>query len=524
MAESTHDVIIAGAGPIGLFLACELALRNISVLVLEREKDVSSPWKSEPFGLRGLNTPSAEHFHRRGLLAGVCDTNAEGQPKQAVTEAEKRSPGPAAGQNPEFKFGGHFAGIFLDAGKMNMKRWPYLLSGPALSPRPTSIERIEKVLGERAAELGVDIRRACGATGVVAQNDESVTVEAGEGKQRFTGSWLVGCDGGRSIVRRAAGFDFEGTEATFTGYISLCEWDSVSIKPGWHYTERGMYTVRPVGEANMLYIVDFDGGAFDRTQETSKNHLQQLLRRISGDSDVIITHIHIASTFTDRCKQASTYRKGRILLAGDAAHIHSPLGAQGLNLGLSDAMNLGWKLAATIKAGSSNLKLLDTYTTERHPMGVWVLEWQRAQVSIIKPDPWGAAQRRLIQKLIDTDDGASLFIDRFWGLSQKYDLGGEQSHPLLGSSVPDFELRDGTRLGQEMAGGQGVMLDFTGNAGLERIAKDESEVQYLNTTAKDQLKLAALLVRPDGIVTWIAEEGKEVDLKAAKAALEAWSI
>lgn len=103
-------------------------------------------------------------------------------------------------------------------------------------------------------------------------------------------------------------------------------------------------------------------------------------------------------------------------------------------------------------------------------------------------------------------------------------MGGEQSHPLLGSSVPDFELRDGTRLGQEMAGGQGVMLDFTGNAGLERIAKDESEVQYLNTTAKDQLKLAALLVRPDGIVTWIAEEGKEVDLKAAKAALEAWSI
>jgi hypothetical protein len=244
---------------------------------------------------------------------------------------------------------------------------------------------------------------------------------------------------------------------------------------------------------------------------------------------VEITKIRLASTFTDRCKQATTYRQGRVLLAGDAAHIHSPLGAQGLNLGIGDAMNLGWKLAATIQrereAGSgrsTDFRLLDTYTTERHPAGAWVLEWQRAQVSIIKPDPWGMASRKLIQELINTRDGANLFIDRFWGLSQKYDLG--DPHPLVGGSMPDFELEDGSRLGVKLEDGRGLLINFENDNQLQALATGRAGVQYLRAAVKDQLGLRALYVRPDGVVAWVADVDAERDLNAAKAALNKWSV
>lgn len=530
MASTKYDadVIIAGAGPIGMFLACELALRNISVLVLERDTNPTNAWKSEPVGLRGLNTPSAEHFYRRGMLAEICDMDPAGQSKSAVSEAEKKNTA-STGQNPGFKFGGHFGGLFLDANKMDLMRWPYLLSGPAMSPRPTSIERIEKVLSQRASELGVEIRRGCGVSAIIAQDETSVTVEAGEDGKQYTAKWLVGCDGGRSIVRRSAGFILEGTEATFTGYIALCEWDSEHIKPGWHYTDRGMYTVRPVGgNKNMLYLVDFDGGAFDRTQEVTKPHLQSLFRRISSVDDVEITTIHIASTFTDRCKQATTYGSGRVLLAGDAAHIHSPLGAQGLNLGIGDGMNLGWKLAATIHSQTpASLSLLDTYTTERHPAGAWVLEWQRAQVNIIRPDPWGAAQRRLIQQIIETEDGANFFIERFWGFNQRYELQGSQQHLLVGGSVPDFEIEGGERLGEMMEKGEGLLIDFGSNRECKVLAEDgkwRPEVKYLPLRAMDRLGLTALLVRPDGVVAWVGEEGKELEIERLTKALKMWSV
>jgi hypothetical protein len=269
-----------------------------------------------------MNTPTSEHFYRRGLLDKLCDTGTDGQPKGAAGQAENR------GQKPGFKFGDHFAGIPLDATKMETERWPYLIPGPAMSLRPTTIERIETVLTERAESLGVQIVRACGVTRVLEQSGHSVTVEAGEDKRVFRGKWLVGCDGGRSHVRHSAGFDFLSTDPTFTSYMAECDWDSADIKPGWHYhAERGMYIVRP---PNMLYLVDFDGGRFDRSQELSKETVQEVLRRLSGVQDVNITKVHLSSTFTDRCKQATTYRCGRVLLAGDAAHIHSPLGAQGL--------------------------------------------------------------------------------------------------------------------------------------------------------------------------------------------------
>ena len=154
--------------------------------------------------------------------------------------------------------------------------------------------------------------------------------------------------------------------------------------------------------------------------------------------------MEIATSYTDRARQATTYRKGRVLLAGDAAHVHSPFGGQGMNTGFGDAMNLGWKLAATIK-GWAPKELLDTYTAERHPIGEWVLNWTRAQVAIIRTDPHARAMATVIRDLIATKDGTNYFVEKISGVSMRYDLGGE--HPLTGRSAPDFELEDGTRLG-----------------------------------------------------------------------------
>ncbi|KAL8707034.1 MAG: hypothetical protein Q9225_007867 [Loekoesia sp. 1 TL-2023] len=280
-------------------------------------------------------------------------------------------------------------------------------------------------------------------------------------------------------------------------------------------------------------MTDFDSGAFDRTQEITQEHIQSVFNRVSGITDVKITKIHLASSFTDRCKQTTSYRKGRVLLAGDVAHIHGPVGSQGLNLGLGDAINLGWKLAATVRQETSwdrapiNLALLDTYESERHPVGAWVLEWTRAQVAILQPDPYGAAVQALIRDLIDTTDGTNLFIDRHWGLSQQYDLGqGEaHAHPLVGCSAPDFELHDSVRLGFKLNQGRGLLVDFEDDVALKQLVvggKYEARIEYIGTGAKNTCGLRALLLRPNGIVAWVAEDHMEPDVDAAKAALERW--
>ncbi|KAI0831532.1 monooxygenase [Hypoxylon sp. FL0890] len=501
MADS-YDVIVAGAGPIGLFLACELKMANVSVLVLERDATPESPWKTLPLGMRGLNTVSVESFYRRGMLDKVT---YQEWPRFFDT---------AAG----FRFGGHFAGMLFDANKLEMSRYKYRLEGPALSPTGSSMEIVEKALTERAESLGVVMLRGKGVTGV-SQDDSSVTVEAGG--ETFHAKWLVGCDGGRSTVRKAAGFGFVGTDPACTGYTFMADLDHPEkLKPGFQPSVGGMYIL---GRLNSMYLLDFDGGAFDRRQEITPEHLNEVMARVTG-TDVKVTKIHHASSFTDRSKQASTYRKGRVLLAGDAAHIHSPLGAQGLNLGLGDAMNLGWKLAATIQASKSgaelhDFSLLDSYEKERYPIGSWVLEWTRAQVSTLKPDLFGFALRKLIRDLLETTDGTNLFIDRIWGLSLRYDLGDE--HPLVGCSAPDFELEDGTRLGSKLETARGLLVDFGSDAALKDLAgKYEGKVDYLSTKAKNQLGLQALLVRPDGVVAWVAEE--KPDVEAAKAALERW--
>jgi hypothetical protein len=264
-----------------------------------------------------------------------------------------------------------------------------------------------------------------------------------------------------------------------------------------------------------LGMVDFDGGAFHRTVPITREHVGNVLRKISG-ADVTVTELELATTWTDRAYQAVEYKKGRVLLAGDAAHIHSPLGGQGLNLGLGDAMNLGWKLAATLH-GTAPTDLLDSYERERQPEGARILDWSRAQVALMRPCPSSRALEAIIRDLIQTNDGATYFAGRVWGVETRYDLG--VAHPLAGRSAPDFELADGTRLNMHLRTGQGILLDFDGNESLRKIAaRWGASLCYVASSAKERLDLSALLIRPDGIVAWASDGASRRSDAAGSAA------
>jgi 2-polyprenyl-6-methoxyphenol hydroxylase-like FAD-dependent oxidoreductase len=506
----TYDVVIAGGGPVGLFLACELGLREISTLVLERMPDPRSPLKAGWMGMRGLNFPSVEAFYRRGMLGDVRRSSLAWM-DPAERRGFKMEDAPASAP----RFAGHFAGIMLDASKIDFSNQKYVVSGPGTTGGMISLEGIEEVLAHRAETLGVTIKRGMAVTDFT-ETEDAVTIHAGS--ESFAAKWLVGCDGGRSTVRKVAGFEFAGTDPEFTGYTASVEIaDPEKLRPGFNLTKTGMYLNGP--GPNRISMIDFDDASFDRTQEITLESLQSVLRHVSG-TDVTLKAVHVASSYTDRARQATTYRQGRVLLAGDAAHIHSPLGGQGLNTGLSDAMNLGWKLAATIQ-GWAPADLLDTYTEERHPAGAWALDWTRAQVAIMRPDPHAHAIANVIRDLIDTREGTSYFIEKISGMSLHYDLPGD--HPLIGRSAPDLEFEDGTRLGEFLHDGTGLMVELSGKAGAASlIQKWAGRVKHVAATAKDTKGLAGLLVRPDGFVAWAADENSEPDLPALKKTLSRW--
>ncbi|WP_027534285.1 FAD-dependent monooxygenase [Bradyrhizobium sp. WSM3983] len=499
-STNLYDVVIAGAGPVGLFLACELRLAGVSVLVLEQAQDPHSALKQLPFGLRGLSIPTTEAFHRRGLLDEIiaAQSTKSGAIKSAAHWMQQtRRPA------------GHFAGIQFYQDDFDAAKWSWRLPTPADASVAVDMETLETVLAGRASSLGVEIRRGFGVNAIAVSEDDVTVQAAGE---TFRGRWLVGCDGGRSTVRKLCGFDFVGTDPEFTGYSIEAELaDPEKLNPGRNYTATGMYTYALPGT---IALVDFDAGAFHRTAPITIEHVQGVLRRVSC-TDVTISELRLAATWTDRARQATTYRKGRVLLAGDAAHTHSPLGGQGLNLGLGDAMNLGWKLAATI-GGHAPAKLLDTYSHERHPVGAHILDWSRAQVAIMRPTPGTRALQAIMRDLIETRDGATYFAERVRGVSLRYDLGGR--HPLIGRSVPDFEWPDGTMVGERLRQAQGILLDFDARAPLLAFAgRWGDRVAYVAREPRDRLGLSAVLVRPDGFVAW-ASDGAPNDTEAAEAA------
>ncbi|WP_329432931.1 FAD-dependent monooxygenase [Streptomyces sp. NBC_01280] len=500
-----HDVVVAGGGPVGLFLATELALGGCSVLVLEQDEEVTSPWKELPLGLRGLSAGSAEVFYRRGLLEAVINASHADPAKVGAPADAVDAPAP--------RDVSHFAGMGLEAADIDMTALPFRLPSPAMEGFMTSLAAVTSVLNERAIALGVDLRRGTPVT-AVKQDDQCVTVTAGG--QEHQARLLVGCDGGRSTVRGLAGFDFVGTEPLFTGYVAQVAFaDPEQLQLGFNPTPHGMYLRTPF--EGHLGMMDFDGGTFDRSQPLTLEHLQDVLRRITG-TDIALTEVHRASSFTDRARQVTTYRKGRVLLAGDAAHIHSPLGGQGLNLGLGDAANLGWKLASTVR-GTAPEGLLDTYTSERHPVGAAVLDWSRAQVATMKPGPNAPALRQLVHQLLSTTDGTTFAYRQTTGLFNRYDL--NSPHPLVGTSAPDFHFEDGTRLGDLLRQGHGVLLDFRGDQALRRAVKNRQDhIQYATGQARDDLGFTAVLVRPDGVVAWAG--GEDLDLEAFERAATMW--
>ena len=488
--HSTYDVVIAGAGPVGLFLACELRLADLSVLVLEQAEDPHSLLKQPPFGMRGLSAPSIEAFYRRGMLDEII---APQRPE--MRSGDSGASTAAHWMHQSRRPGGHFAGIQFFHDKIDTGRWQYRLPGPAATNSATTMEHVESVLAARATAMGVEIRRGIGIQDFE-QSNAGVAVRAGG--ETFNGRWLVGCDGGRSTVRKVGGFEFVGTAPEFTGYSVQVEMaDPDELAPGRHYTPTGMYTYQKPGT---IAMVDFDGGAFHRIQPITLDHVQAVLRRISG-TRVTLTALLLATTWTDRAYQATAYRNGRVLLAGDAAHIHSPLGGQGLNLGLGDAMNLGWKLAATVR-GDAPVGLLDSYVAERHLVGAQVLDWSRAQVAIMRPSRSSRALEAIFRDLIDTPDGATYFAERVWGASLRYDFGS--SHPLVGRSAPDFELADGTKLGEHLKEGKGLLLDFTVGSPLQELQRPfNTRMTYISSAVKQTLGMRAVLVRPDGFVAWV---------------------
>jgi 2-polyprenyl-6-methoxyphenol hydroxylase-like FAD-dependent oxidoreductase len=471
------DVLVAGGGPVGLLLAAELSLAGVSVTVLERLVEQNQALKAG-----GVNGRSTELLARRGLGARLAEESAkygEGFAAFARPRTEPAADGP-----PRARFGGHFAGLPLNPGS-------------TLEIPPTTVlpqQALERLLGAWLAELGVPVLTGHEVT-TIAQDAEGVTVRVRTGDAAVTvrSAYLVGCDGGRSTVRKLAGFAFPGTDPLTTGYQAMLTLDpAVPLPTGWNATARGLYAHGP--KPGRILTVEFAGPPTDRDAPVTPSELQEALRRVS-DTDVVVTAVESAARFTDNTRQAATYRTGRVLLAGDAAHVHPPFGGQGLNVGLQDATNLGWKLAATVRGWAPD-GLLDSYTAERHPVAERVLENTRAQIAIMRPDPHSRAMRELFGHLLDTDVTLTdLLGARLQGLDVRYDV-GPWTHPLTGRHLPDLPgLTDAGRLPRPV---------LAGSAEVRAVAdgwRDRVDVRPLPETPG----VTALLVRPDGYVAWAAD-------------------
>ncbi|MER5433337.1 FAD-dependent monooxygenase [Streptomyces sp. NPDC002588] len=542
-----YDVVVAGAGPVGLMLACELALGGARTLVVERLAEVDETIKAG-----SINTPTAVALYRRGLLP----------PLAAVQEAAMRRFREFAGASapsavPPPRFAGHFAGIPLSADLLDESDPAFAGLGPAAEVGFVPQATLERLLAERAGELGVELRRGVELAGFETC-DDGVTVRLAPGGEALVpareahlpggealtpareahapgeetptpareapaptrdvrAGWLVGCDGGRSTVRKLAGFEFPGTDPEITGYQALVSLTGGErLRGGWNTTAVGTYAHGPM--PGRILTVEFDGTPVDRSAPVTAEELTGSLRRVTGE-EVTVTEVRTATRFTDNCRQATDYRKGRVLLAGDAAHVHSPFGGQGLNLGMGDAVNLGWKLAAVVR-GTAPEGLLDTYTAERHPVGAWVLEWTRAQIALMRPQAHARALREVVTGMAGTVDGTTYLVKKISGVWQTYDLPG--GHPLVGHSAPDLELADGTRLGGLLHGGRGLLLDLADDGKLRALAEGYGDrVDVRTATCPGRPELAGLLVRPDGYVAWAADAGSDGGGEAADA-LDLW--
>ena len=287
-------------------------------------------------------------------------------------------------------------------------------------------------------------------------------------------------------MRKLGGFEFLGTDPTITGRQATVELDvPAKIPMGWHRTPGGLFA----NVMGRVFTVEFDGPPADRDAPLTKGEFEGSLQRVSG-TDVKVASLALAARWTDHARQARTYRTGRVFLAGDAAHVHSPFGGQGLNLGLVDAANLGWKLAAVLKGKPDDL--LDTYTAERHPVGARVLANTRAQVALLRPDPHTNALRDIVSDLMKLPEGNRYIGEMLSGVDTRYDLGDDD--PRVGTLVREPRLRDG----------KGLFVSPT-----DRLLP--SGVHHARTDDGP-----SMLIRPDGCIAWIDGSSKPLDEALAR--------
>ncbi|MGW0653429.1 FAD-dependent monooxygenase [Streptomyces umbrinus] len=522
------DVTVVGAGPVGLVLAAELALSGATVQVIERLAEPAEAMKAG-----SINVPTAEALDRRGLLSAAEQVQREilGRVGSFARKADDQRPSggrqPGSGRRaPDSRFTGHFAGMVLDADLVDWSDADLAAHTAVAGARMVPQRELEELLAGHVARLGIPVRRGIEVTALEDTGD-GVLVETTAGPIR-TG-WLVGCDGGRSTVRRLAGIEFPGTDPELTGHLALVDIaDPEKLENGWAWSAQGAYRYGP--QPGRVVTVEFDGAptGLPRTRLRSRggtpmapvtlDEVQASLRRVSG-TDVTLTALRGAATrWSDNARQAAAYRSGRVLLAGDAAHVHSPFGGQGLNLGVGDAMNLGWKLGAVV-AGWAPEGLLDTYDAERRPIGAWVLDWTRAQIGVMRGDAKSAALREVVGDLLSTRDGTTYAVKKISGVTQRVDLPGD--HPLVGRFVPDLRLRDGSRLVDHGHGGGFLLLDRTPDGAFARLAT--SWAGRVTSVADDHATPTGVLVRPDGVVAWASDTTGIAAVTGLESALHRWT-
>jgi 2-polyprenyl-6-methoxyphenol hydroxylase-like FAD-dependent oxidoreductase len=471
--------VVAGAGPVGLLIAVELTLGGARVVVLERLAAPSIVLKAGGIGPLGI-----EALRRRGMAAAIAA--AEARSMAMMTQSAGRHEPHPHGSGP--KISGHFAGLRLiraDAQKEPERRGDMV-----------DQQAIEAMLADRARSLGIEVRRECDVKGVVQQADGAdVEWASATGDGHIRCSWLVGCDGGRSAVRKMAGFDFPGSDPMLTMYQALAEIDRPErpLAQGFHYTSGGMFGLF----FDRVFVLDFSGPPKDRDAAVTAEEFEAVLRRVSG-VDVRVKTFENGSRWTDNTRLVDTYRRGRVLLAGDAAHIHSPFGGQGLGLGLVDAANLGWKLAAVVR-GEMPESLLDTYTAERRPVAETVLTNTRAQAAIMRPDPQSGAMRDVVAKLMQFDDVNRSIGEMMSGLSIRYDLASERDD--VGRLIGDRPIGHGdgdTKLYDVMQDGTAVFVDASAEQKASRLVA--ATTQTIRCVAVDTGP--SMLIRPDACIAW----------------------
>jgi 2-polyprenyl-6-methoxyphenol hydroxylase-like FAD-dependent oxidoreductase len=491
MISESVDVVIAGGGPTGLLLAIELTLAGVRVTVLEPLHEPDTTIRAGAIGAL-----AGEALERRGMAQAI-----EADERSSLEAMKKMMSDSGTKLPPWEKIGGHFAGLFLIDQTRQRE--------PQRRLRGVRQLGLERMLGARAQALGIDVRRG-GRLLDFSQDEAGVAVAADgpAGAFALRCAYLVGCDGGRSLVRKRAGFDFPGTEPTLTGHQAMVELDHPErlLPLGWRRTPVGMLAYGPI--PGRVFTVEFDGPPADRDTPVTREEIEASLRRVSG-ADVRVMSMQSATRFTDHARQASSYRLGRVLLAGDAAHVHSPFGGQGLNLGLLDAANLGWKLAAVVR-GRMPDTLLDSYEAERHPIAARVLANTRAQVALMRPDAHTSALRDIVAELMDIDEGNRYFGEMMSGLGSRYALDGD--HPRVGTLSGDFAVNTeegDTTLFALMQQGQGVLID-AGDGSATRIARDwQAQLRCARAVGGP-----SLLLRPDACIAWACDDESAAGLEA----------